>query len=98
MMKKILEMIDNLICKCVGFDEQETTPDSLKKAGNKLILMNTESFKRHVHHEKLDKFLSTHISKMSESTKQKVGISMGKALAKNLIISFENVSIKKEET
>ena len=95
---KILEMIDNLICKYIGFNEQEVTPGVLKKTGNKLVLVNTESFKRHIHHNKWDKFLSTHFAKMSESTKQKIGLSMGKALAKNLVISFENVSIKKEET
>lgn len=51
-MKKILEVIDNFICRCIDISEQEVILDSLK--------------------------------------------SMGKALAKKLIVSFEPVLIKKE--
>lgn len=94
---KILEMINTWICNYIGLNEQEITPDTLKKTGNKVELMNTESFKRHIHHEKWDTFLSTNFEEMNEPTKKKIGISMGKALAKNLVISFENISIKKEE-
>jgi hypothetical protein len=94
---KILDMIDNFIRKYIGFDKQEIIPHTLKKAGNKFFLINTESFKRHVYHEKWDKFLSRNFKEASESTKQKIGLSMGKSIAKNLVISFENISIKKEE-
>src|SRR3990167_3525401 len=94
---KILEMINTLICKYIGFNEQEIIPDTLKKTGSKVVLMNTESFKRHIHHEKWDEFLSRNFEEINESTKIKVGISIGKVLAKNLVVSFENVSIKKDE-
>lgn len=94
---KILELIDTFICKCIGLNEQEMIPDTLKKTGNRVVLINTESFKRHIYPEKWAKFLSKDFGEMNQCIKQKVGMSMGKALAKNLIISFENISIKKEE-
>lgn len=95
-MKEILKYIDNILCKYIGLYKQEVTPEIFKKKGNKMMLINTESFKRHIYCEKWEDFLSVDFKKMSGCTKEKIGISMGKSLGKNLVISFENVLIKKE--
>lgn len=96
-MKKILELIDRYLCRFFGFEKQEVKPDVLKKIGNKILIVNTESHKRHTYSQNLDQFLSKNIEKLDDSVKEKLGISFGKALAKNLIISFEKIAIKEDK-
>jgi hypothetical protein len=96
-MKQLLEIIDYYICQYIGLDKKEVIPDVLKKTGNRFILVNTEPFKRHIYSEKWEDFLLMKFEEMSESTKQKIGISMGKSLAKNLVISFDKTKIMKKK-
>lgn len=93
-MRKLLRSIDSLICKYLGFDKQDIIPQTLKKIGKKIVLTNTESFKRHLYSQKLDDFFSSNLNSLSNTTKQKLGISVGKALANDLVISFESITIE----
>lgn len=94
---KVLEIIDNLIRKYFGFDKQEIVPHALIKTGNKIILINSESFKRHIYYQKWDRFLSSDCKEISDAAKQKIGQAMGESLAKNLVISFENILIREDK-
>lgn len=92
-MKKFLRKIDGLICSYIGIDHNEVVPFHLKLTENNLLIATTDSFKRHIHTQKLEKFLKGNLDELNNSNKQKVGLAMGKALAKNLIISFDQVKI-----
>lgn len=96
-MKKILESIDRRIRKYIGLKQDITAPDVIKKIGKKLVLIKTESYKRHCHTQKIDHFLDEHVRKLNEPAKQKLGVSLGKAIANNLLVTFEQVTIKKDE-
>lgn len=96
-MKKILETIDNYLCKYIGLEKEEEQLDSLLKRGNHIFLCITESFKRYVRQDRLDNFLSSDLEEINQVTREKLGISMGKVLAKNLVVSFESISINMVE-
>lgn len=87
-MKKYIKKIDQLICKYLGIDRQEVIPDHLivKKSG--IHVISSEPYKRHSHYESWEKFCTTNIRYISQHNKNKLGIALGKAIAKNLVVSF----------
>lgn len=96
-MKKLWDSLDRFICKYIGITSKSVTPNHLKKIGNHLLISNTEPFKRHYHTQNLADFFKTNFNQLDSSNKQKLGIALGKALAKNLVVSFDNVQIKREK-
>lgn len=95
-MQKFLAYIDNIICNYLGIHQQDINPDSIKKIGNQLIVRNTESFQRYLYCEKLDRFLETKLHHLTATDQKKLGVSMGKAIASNLIVSFDSTQIRRE--
>lgn len=93
---KLVKKADSLICKYLGFDKQDIIPQALKKIGKRIVLTNTESFKRHLYSQKLEDFCSNSLNSLSSSAKQKLGIFAGKALANDLVVSFDSVIIREE--
>lgn len=94
-MKNILLKIDKVLCGYLGLDKSETTSHYIEKKGPKLVILNTESYKRHAQKMPLAKI---NLSTMNKENKEKLGAAVGKAIAKNLVISFEEVTIKRENT
>jgi hypothetical protein len=96
-MKTVIDFIDRCLCKYIGITKQDILPQSVKKTNNLVILLKTESHKRHSHEQSWEEFSQNDLENLSETAKQKLGVSLGKVIAKNLIISFDQTSIEKEE-
>jgi len=88
------EKIDRFLCGYFGFKKFEIIPHFIKKKHDKLIVLNTESFKRHLQETPAEKISLLGISR---EDKEKLEMAMGKAIASNLSISFDEVVIKKED-
>jgi len=95
-MKNYFKIIDNFICNYLGVTKQELTPSLLKIDGKKISIISVESFKRHSYTKKIDDFILNKIEHLNEINKTKLGSAVGKAIAKNLRISFDNIEIKKD--
>lgn len=93
-MKYLLDKVDAILCKYIGISNDEVTPNYLMKFGHQLSISNTEPFKRHLYVQNIKDFFTNDFKKLDYSSKQKLGVAIGKALAKNLVVSFENVHIK----
>ena len=94
MFERIFKNIDNIICIYLGLEKNDVeNPKSIKFYKNKLILYKNHMFQRHRYQEVLD-FMECQTNYSSDLNK-KIGIAAGKAIAKNLIISFEKVEIRK---
>lgn len=91
-MKNILERIDKLLCYLLGFRRLEITPHFIGKRGNRLVILNTESYKRHAHETSIS---DINLNALSQKNKEKLGIAVGKAIATNLVVSYEDIIIKK---
>jgi phosphomevalonate kinase len=94
-MNSFLKKIDNYICQYFGIGEQKTVPTELRVQGKNLFVSSTDSFKRHHFHNRVDVFCAANIKQLDKINKKRLGSAIGKTLAKDLLISFEDFSIKK---
>lgn len=94
MLDVILRTLDKILCLYLGVEDHDTEkPKTIKLANNKIILYKNHIFQRHRYYENLDAVED--IIKYPSEINKKIGVAMGKVLAKNLTISFEKVEIKK---
>jgi hypothetical protein len=87
-MSRMLEMIDTFICACIGLDSDESRLNKISKVSGNLLISNTEPYKRHLHAQKIEDFLESGFNKLSIENKAKLGLAIGKSMAKNLTILF----------
>jgi hypothetical protein len=92
-MNNILMRIDRLLCDFLGLDKIELVPHLVTKKGKELVVMNTESFKRHIQETSISEL---NLAMIDNENKKKLGIAVGKVIAKNLIVSFDEINIKRE--
>lgn len=92
-MKNILAKVDKLLCRYLGLNKTEITPHLVQKKGKQLVIINTDSFKRHAQTTPISKM---NLEMMNKENKAKLGIAVGKAIASNLVVSFEEIVIKRE--
>ena len=95
-MKSVLKKMDEIFCAYLGLDSEVISPNTVEVKRGQLLVTNTVSFKRHNHIQKWDDFNASNLDKVSKDNKDKLGIAIGKAIAKNLVISFEDVQIERE--
>lgn len=89
----LLQKMDKVLCFYLGLEYEEACPIAVKIIKNKLFITHTSSHKRHLIEEPWDKFKIKHTN---STNLEKLGLALGKAIANNLVISFESPSIKKE--
>lgn len=83
--KNVAEKIDSILCSYLGLDNYSTRPEKIELISNNLFIKNTEFCKRHLHNilfEDMD------LSKYSKEDKEKLGMAVGKSIAKNLVVKF----------
>jgi len=93
-MKNILVIMDKLLCGYLGLNKPETIPHLVKKKGIQLIVLNTESYKRQTQEIPISKI---NLKTINKENREKLGIAVGKAMATNLVVSFEEIVIKREK-
>lgn len=92
-MKNILAKIDKILCGYLGLDKEETTPHIVHQKGQQLMIVNTDSFKRHAQTTPISKI---NLEIMNKENREKLGVAIGKAVASNLVVSFEKIVIKRD--
>lgn len=93
-MINILEIVDKFFCRYLGLEKQAQTPNSVTILNKNILVSSTESFKRHKHHINWASFASENLKQLEDGKKNNLGIAMGKAIAKHLIISFDEIEIR----
>lgn len=93
----LLKLIDGFFCKYLGLNIESIRLDSLKMKSNQLTVKNTMPFKRHLFQEHWNDFEAINFKELDKKDCEKLGIAAGKAIAKGLVISFEEVSIDKSK-
>ncbi|MBV9575308.1 MAG: hypothetical protein JO149_01650 [Gammaproteobacteria bacterium] len=95
-LKNFLKKIDELFCNYLGLDSEIVSPNTVEIKRGQLLISNTVSFKRHHYIQKWDDFSKVSLNEISKDSKDKLGMAIGKTIAKNLIVSFEDVQIEGE--
>lgn len=95
MINKLLNQIEKIICKYLGLNGLEVDrPKTVKMINNDIVIIKNTPFQRHKSYESLSHFNEHGINQVDETSKKKIGMAAGKALAKNLTISFDEIKIK----
>lgn len=94
--KTLLVKIDSFFCTYFGLSKKESHPDSVKLIGNQMIITYIQSYTRHVHQEKWNGYCNSNLKEDDLLEKEKIGVATGKAIAKNLLITFDDIVIEKE--
>lgn len=92
-MSNILMQLDNVICRYLGLKNIEIIPHFLAKNGEELMVVTTETCKRHVQNTPVT---DVDMNMIKEEDKRKLGVAIGKVIASNLVVSFDDVTIKGE--
>lgn len=96
-MKNLLKKMDKIFCRYLGLESEVVSPNTVEIKSGKLIISSTESFKRHYYTQSWDEFSRYNLKQINQCNKDKLGVAIGKVIAKNLIVSFEEVQIKESK-
>ncbi len=92
-MRKILSKLNDVLSLYLGLKNFTINPQLLSKKGGNLKLLYTESFKRcplQIDLSKMD------FQALNKDKRDQLGTAAGKLIARNLIISFESITINRE--
>lgn len=93
LLKLLAKKLDNLFCHYLGIHKEKMRPLSLCLKNNYLIVTCALPFKRHIFKESWNNININDLTKSSLPINEKMGLAAGKAIAKGLVISFEEVEI-----
>jgi len=94
---KMLRDIDEKICFYLGFDREETFPTRVQLITDQIIVTNTVSYKRHLIKSPWGWFCLSGLKQTNLKNRKRLGLAIGKAIAEDLVISFEPVEIKSNQ-
>lgn len=98
MFTKLLQRLDRLLCLYFGLEKEEIKPSAVRKDfkdSANLWLISSSSFKRHAIKESWHDFHALSMGKTVAEDRKKLGMAIGKIIAKNLVVSFEQEENKK---
>lgn len=95
-MKDLLRIVDFFFCKYLGLEIEKTFPYQVALKNNRIIICSL--LRRHVIYESLENYKS-HTSKISFNNMEtrKLGKAIGKTIASNLTISFNEAKLTLEQ-
>jgi hypothetical protein len=93
--KGLLEKIDSVLCVYLGIETEKVHLNSTHRHKKELAITHTLSFKRHLLKESWAEFSSFSMKQASTEDCEKLGLAMGKAIAKKLVVSFEESPIER---
>ncbi|OGT35642.1 MAG: hypothetical protein A3F11_06975 [Gammaproteobacteria bacterium RIFCSPHIGHO2_12_FULL_37_14] len=98
MLNGLLTKIERVLSFYLGIEKEEAHPATVQVVLDKVVITNTYSYKRHRVKESWEKFLDSSIKNTPPEDCTKLGLAIGKAIAKNLVISFEKTKIVKRDS
>lgn len=90
----LIKKIDRKLSEFFGMEKEGVHPQMVQIISNKIIVTNTLSYKRHAIKESWENFSTFSIKNVAKIENGKLGLALGKAIAKNLIVTFDETKIK----
>jgi len=97
MLKNVFKKLDRLVCQYLGLNEKQVRPDVIEVVNGQIVISSTESYKRHAHKQGWEEFKVSELQQISQTDREKLGVAMGKVIAKKLIISFDEPRVIRED-
>lgn len=97
MLKNLFLKLDELVCKYLGLNGKRVRPDAIEIVNGEMVISSTESYKRHTHKQGWEEFKVAELREISQSDREKLGVAMGKVIAKKLVVSFDEPQVMRED-
>jgi hypothetical protein len=88
---KLFDKIEKAIKIYIGLKKPKAYPIKIKKTKNSVCIVNTTPFKRHLETQAWKSFNDDEFHKLNDKSKIILGNALGKSIATNLIVSFDEV-------
>lgn len=97
MERRFLKKLDRVLSNYLGIDSELTHPISVQIISNKIYITNALSYKRHKMKESWENFSIHSLKNTKIRESKKLGVALGKAIAKNLVIKFDSTEFSREK-
>ena len=93
----LLKKIDRVLSNYLGIEKEIIKPISVQLISNKIYITNNLSFRRHKIKESWENFYHSSLKEIEPIESKKLGIALGKTIAKNLVIKFDSTEFCREK-
>ena len=94
----LLKKIEFVLSHYLGIEQEEIHPAFVQLISNKIVITNTSAYRRHKIRESWENFSNFSMSHTTQPECGKLGIALGKAIAKNLVVTFDSIQIKEDNS
>ena len=91
--KRLAKKLDNLFCYYLGIHKEKLRLQSLRMKDNSMMVTYAIPFKRYLFKEPWNKLNIKDLIRSHSKINNKVGLAVGKSIAKGLVVSFEEAKI-----
>ena len=88
-MQQWLTRLDAWICRYAGLEASVASPSQVRWVDDGLVVMQTESCKRHLVPSAWQQFAAADLTGLSVESKSQLGQAVGQSIAKGLVVSFD---------
>ena len=88
-----LQKADQLICSYLGLKTEKTQPTKVVMSNGKMYVHSHQSYKRHQATSDWQSFQKVELAQTSPEQQEQLGVAMGKAVAKDLVVSFDQPKV-----
>jgi hypothetical protein len=92
--KKIIRNIDQKICSYLGLEKEQVSAKTVQMNSNELVIVHTTSFKRHAVKLPWNDYTCLSGQEKTDLHLEKIGAAAGKAIAKQLVVTFKEAKLK----
>jgi len=95
-LKYLINKFDKLLCAYLGLEREDVKPLTIKLKQGEMSVYSSLPYKRQTLKNRWEDFATHEIPHLNTTTLEQLGLALGATLAKDLVISFEESTIKKK--
>jgi hypothetical protein len=96
MFKQFISKVESIICAYLRLDREEVKAGNVKFVGKSLIVTHTTSYRRYLFKSLLDEFNNKDYHQHVDANLDCLGRALGKIIATDLVIKFEEPKFIKD--
>lgn len=93
LLTQCLQKADRLICAYLGLETEKTQPTKVVMSRGKVYVHSHQSHKRHHVASEWQSYQGVELSQTPPEQQEQLGVAMGKAVAKDLVVSFDQPKV-----
>ena len=94
LLTQCLQKADGWICAYLGLEKEKTQPTKVSMSHGKMYVYSHQSYKRHQVMSDWQTYQGVDLAQTPPEQQEQLGMAMGKAVAKDLVVSFDQPTVK----